>query len=365
MGLIVIACSGIGLTSCAPDYETKFNVEKLEVPYKSQGIINFTIEGGSKDIKVETNLTPEKWSARSNAEWCQVEKHAAKVTVSAGVNDSYINRVARITVAYGHQSYDIGVTQRGKESILLVEGKQQGVVKQITALDESLSVRVSTDLDLDHILIPDTVHWLQVVSVEPSESEMEKIVTFKTEQNISSNPRYGKVILQSSQDYERVASFVIAQKAKFAFRDILLTPEMLSTNAQETKEGDIKNLIDGEAGTYFHSAWSFSVNEAHYFQIKLVKPITGCKFWYQNRNNNNGKPVEVAITVSADGTTWTSLDNITSGLPTGGASQYQSKDYFTPVAFEYFRFTVNKTNDKVAPTFFNMAEFKIYEIYDL
>ena len=361
--LIGIVC-GMDFTSCAPDYETEFNVEKLEVPYKNQAAINFGIEGGERAVAVVTNVPIENWSATSSADWCMVEKQKDKVAVSAGINDSYITRVARVTIAYGYQSYDIDVTQVGKESILLVEGKQDGAVKEIKALEEMFTVKVTTDLELNSISIPDTVPWLQAVSVQPSENETEKIVTFKAENNISSTPRYGKIMLQSSQNYDHIATFVVAQSAKYAFRNIPLTVNMLSTNAQETNEGDIKYLVDNDAGTFFHSAWSYTVNEAHYFQIRLADPITGCKFWYQNRNSGGGgKTTKVTITVSSDNQTWTKLAEITSGLPTGGGSQYQSGEYFSPIVFKYFRFTVNNTNEN--SVHFSMAEFKLDEIYDL
>ena len=39
-------------------------------------------------------------------------------------------------------------------------------------------------------------------------------------------------------------------------RQLALTEKQLSTNAQEASEGPIANLIDGNTGSYFHTAWS-------------------------------------------------------------------------------------------------------------
>ncbi len=85
-----------------------------------------------------------------------------------------------------------------------------------------------------------------------------------------------------------------------------------------------------------------------------------CRFDYQNRNNANGKPTDVKIMVSANGTDWTELSQINSGLPTDAGSKYSSIEYKASQPFKYFRFVVYKTNSGAAPTFFNMAEFSLY-----
>lgn len=55
-------------------------------------------------------------------------------------------------------------------------------------------------------------------------------------------------------------------------RQLALTEEQLSTNAQEASEGPIANLIDGNTGSYFHTAWSGTVPASpHWFQIDTKK----------------------------------------------------------------------------------------------
>lgn len=145
-----------------------------------------------------------------------------------------------------------------------------------------------------------------------------------------------------------------------AFNKIPLTAGMLSTNAQENSEGPIENLIDDNAASYFHSAYSYPVSDAHYIQIKLKEPITKCGFDYQNRNNFNGKPEEFRIMVSSDGETWTELAHVDSGLPTIAGSKYSSPFYTASQPFSYFRYVVYKTNSGYSPTFFSLAEFTLF-----
>lgn len=362
LGLIGILLSSV--FSCAPDYETEFEVKTLVVPDNSLAPISFPLEGGEAQALVETNVELANWSASSNAEWLSVEKKEGSVTISAGSNSTYASRIARVAIEYGHQAYYINVTQKGNTPFLLVDGLRNGVIKSVTAAETTFSVLVKSNMNVDHILIPDTANFVHVDAITDVEGKAdEKTVTFKVDQNMSRNSRSSKITIQSSDNYDHAASFVVTQTG-IVFTEIPLRADMLSSNAQEVHEGPIANLLDGNPGSFFHSAWSFSIDEAHYIQVALDEPISGCIFWYQNRNNGNGKPTDVSIMVSADGTTWSEMAHITSGLPTGASSTYESAYHSSDTPFTHFRFVVNKTNSGVAPTFFNMAEFRMYRIQE-
>ncbi|HBA99996.1 MAG: hypothetical protein A2W86_06220 [Bacteroidetes bacterium GWD2_45_23] len=359
-GLIGLLISALGLISCAPDYETEFEIKSLIVPDKSLAPVSFSLEGGEAVAEVETNVALTHWSASSNAVWLSVDKEEGKVIMSAGSNDTYAPRIARVTIEYGHQTYYINVSQTGKTPILLVDGERKGMVKSVGAGEATISVRVKSNIVLDHILIPDTVNFVHIGTVTDVEGSVdEKTVTFKIDQNLSRNARYSAVTFQSSDNYNHTASFVISQ-AGMIFAEIPLTEDMLSTNAQEPREGPIKNLIDGNPGTYFHSAWSYSIGVPHFFQVTLNDPIEGCIFWYQNRNASGGEPIDVLIEISADGEQWRDLTHITAGLPTGSSSQYESAYLAAGSPFTHFKFTVNKTSSGTAPRHFSMAEFRMY-----
>lgn len=360
-GLIGVLISLLGVISCGPDYETEFEVKSLVIPDKSLVPISFPLEGGEAVAEVETNVALTGWSASSNAAWLSIDKKEGKVIMSAGSNDTYAPRIARVTIEYGHQAYYINVTQMGKTPLLLVDGEREGIVKSVGMEETVISVRVKSNIVLDHILIPDTVDFVHVDAITDVEgSADEKTVTFKIDQNFGRGVRrYCTVTFQSSENYSHMASFLIAQDG---FVKILLTEDMLSTNAQEPQEGPIENILDGNPDTFFHSIWSSSINEAHYIQVTLNEPAETCYFWYQNRNNTGGEPTEVLIQVSSDGVQWRELTPITSGLPTGASSQYESDILTADSPFTYFRFTVNKTSSGTAPRHFSMAEFKMYTL---
>ena len=64
---------------------------------------------------------------------------------------------------------------------------------------------------------------------------------------------------------------------------IALTAANLSTNAQERTEGPMRNIVDGNATTYFHSTWTDAVYDFHYIDVTLPEPMTALSFGYLSR----------------------------------------------------------------------------------
>lgn len=65
-----------------------------------------------------------------------------------------------------------------------------------------------------------------------------------------------------------------------------LVADMLTSNAQEPSEGSLANLLDGDIGTYFHSAWSIAISGKHYVQVNLPVSTKTFRFSYTNRSTN-------------------------------------------------------------------------------
>ena len=82
--------------------------------------------------------------------------------------------------------------------------------------------------------------------------------------------------------------------------NILTDKSQLSTNAQETTEGDISNLVDGNKDTYFHSTWSAANTDSSYayLQIDLKSAYQNLLLDYTKRYNftaNNGFPTQIHV----------------------------------------------------------------------
>ena len=78
---------------------------------------------------------------------------------------------------------------------------------------------------------------------------------------------------------------------------IELTAQNFSTNAQESSEGPIANICDGEIGTYFHSDWHGNVKENHYIEIAIPDglELTSFSFGWIDRGNRQNIPLVVEV----------------------------------------------------------------------
>ena len=231
IGLTGILGTFVALSSCGPYYETEFNVLTLTIPSESQAAVVFPLSGGEHEIEVETNVALDNWTVSSNAEWCKLQKQEGKVTVSADQNEGYKQRIAEVTIAYGHQSYSISVKQFGLEPVIDIPGLTDDGMKAVDAKATSLSIQVNTNLNLDVITVPDTCNWVRFN--EPKELKakkgqkavkaediVKKNLVFSLDQNTDTIVRYCTITLQSSQNYNCVGTFIIKQQPRGYIVDI-------------------------------------------------------------------------------------------------------------------------------------------------
>lgn len=143
-----------------------------------------------------------------------------------------------------------------------------------------------------------------------------------------------------------------------------IAAEQLSTNAQEPTEGAIKNLVDGNEGTFFHTRWSSpQIDLPHWIQIDFNEPHENFIVYYKNRKDNtwttSGRPSVVELQISTDTKTWETVATLSS-LPNTHSSEYTSGYILTDKKFTSFRFLVTATTGNTK--YFNLAEFAMYDI---
>lgn len=133
-----------------------------------------------------------------------------------------------------------------------------------------------------------------------------------------------------------------------------------SSNAPETSEGSLGALIDNQYSTFFHSAWSYNVEEAHHLQMEVSEPTESIFFYFKKRSqNNNNRPTDITILGSNDGEVFTEITTINSGLPTGASPlDYTSEVITASEAYKHFRFVVNATSN--GTKFFTFSEFYLF-----
>ena len=133
-----------------------------------------------------------------------------------------------------------------------------------------------------------------------------------------------------------------------------------SSNAPETSEGSLGALIDNNYGTFFHSAWSYTVEGAHHLQMEVSEPTESLFFYFKKRSqNNNNRPTDITIFGSNDGENFVEITNLNSGFPTDAAVvDYTSEIITASEAYKHFRFVVNATSNATA--FFTFSEFYLF-----
>jgi len=156
--------------------------------------------------------------------------------------------------------------------------------------------------------------------------------------------------------------------------NILTSADQLSTNKQETSEGDISNLVDGDKNTFFHSTWS-TTNEDNafaYLQIDLKRAYNNLLLNYTKRYNftgNKGYPTQFhvfATNTPNDEESWKDC-GYSDQLSYNYDNQQNGKTILNLGAdYQYIRLQVEETGDMRQTNgnlYFALGELAIYPNY--
>ena len=134
------------------------------------------------------------------------------------------------------------------------------------------------------------------------------------------------------------------------------------SNAKESSEGSYAALLDGNYETYFHSCWNNGPAEDHYLQATLPEAVDAFYFYFKKRSQNQAnRPTSITISGSNDGSNFSEVTTINSGLPTASdVLDYASSKIDLGASYKYIRFTVTATNTGAqnnGHVFFTFSEF--------
>ena len=206
-----------------------------------------------------------------------------------------------------------------------------------------------SELPSGQILSDHNPHWADITWETTDEEEFR--VTYNQ----------GKDIIDSTVVYTKGTTKLITNATDGS-------PEcQISCDAAE--EGSlVKNMIDGNGDTYFHSKWSaMPPNNPHYLQVDLKQDVRAIHFTYQRRNSATygvaDRWEEIMITASNDKENW---DYITQ-LYEFGADEFAT--YASPVInmhkpYRYVRFNIMHTpamKIRNANPQFTCSEFMVYK----
>ncbi len=150
-------------------------------------------------------------------------------------------------------------------------------------------------------------------------------------------------------------------------KPIELKADGLFTDAQDPGEGPIKDLIDGNTGTFFHMNWHKQTPFPHYIVVDLGREVEGFKFSYITRNNGRNYPEKIVLfgSTSFDGSTYDTknaveIATITQGLATGSAATYNSNNYTLDSKIRYLWFRIDQAQGSNA--FIALSELSVTEL---
>lgn len=159
-------------------------------------------------------------------------------------------------------------------------------------------------------------------------------------------------IASCTKEQFAIAEEVYLLNARLDPDQIALTEEMLSSLYTHTSGVDgqgLPGLCDGNTDTYWQSEWGQSVNcdETYgiYIDIALAEPLSSIVLKYCTRNSTytSNIPQGIVVGVSNDGTNYSVLGEVNSGLPTTEAIWYTLPVFASTTTFRYVRFGVART----------------------
>ena len=140
-------------------------------------------------------------------------------------------------------------------------------------------------------------------------------------------------------------------------------------NPHGDNTGNLENLLDDDANTFFHSNWS-SISSSHdYLQVNFgtAAGLDNFKIAGQQRHNaTDDRPKNIEIYGSNDNTNWTPIDTVTDLSNSNGAT-WESDPISVDTRYSYLKFIVktynnyNQTNSVSRP-YFHMAKFDLFKL---
>lgn len=130
--------------------------------------------------------------------------------------------------------------------------------------------------------------------------------------------------------------------------------------------GKVSNLLDENAGTFFHSNWSSLSDDYDYLQIDFGTAAGLDKFkigGQQRGDGNYDRPKFIEVYGSNDNTNWTPITTVT-GLPNSQGATWESDPISVDTRYSHLKFVVKTyTNENdVSRPYFHMAKFDLYKV---
>ena len=131
--------------------------------------------------------------------------------------------------------------------------------------------------------------------------------------------------------------------------------QALSADSQETSDGIIANILDGNSATVWHTKWrGGEAPLPHQFVVDMGTATTVNGFAFANRSNLNGAMKDIEIFKSNDNSNWTSIGTFS----LKAQQSWQYVDLTQAQSMRYVKVKVTSTNGGFQ--YAHLAEFAAY-----
>lgn len=151
--------------------------------------------------------------------------------------------------------------------------------------------------------------------------------------------------------------------------NLITKNSQFSSNATETSEGSLNNLLDGNAATFWHSKWmgvTGSTMNQHYLQVRLDEATDGTiQVTQVTRSDAKNDFVKtLRIDASNNNTSYSTIGSVTfPGVDKSSAGKTFKSSFLSPEKYKYFRFYISETtNNRVYGHF---AEFQLNRLEEV
>lgn len=286
------------LAACSDNNEDSIPVLSVDVE-----TVDFAQEGGTKAIKITTNVGEWDANVTEGDNWCLISKSSNTLTIRTVENEGREVREAKVLVSGGGISKIIQVRQLGAELALLIS-KQ---LFTVDAIGGNIAFDITTNVDEFEI---ETSSWINQVVVTRSVEMVTSSHNFKVAGTTDDAERSGEIIVKEKGGTLE-AKVVVTQKGLNNYEssgidglvdDIKVAVESASASSFETGAG-IELSFDGDMTTLYHSNWTNSGEG--YFPITLTYNFpegTDMDYfvYYPRQSGANGNFKEVEIRVQSN-----------------------------------------------------------------
>lgn len=260
--LLLWMCIGCLLSCCSDDGDqvsigTSFEINTNEL------VQNLEKEAASLSIPVNTDLTREQWSVKSNDAWCiaaqTLNGKGINIAVEASEEPEVRSTIVNVTSAV--KNYEIKVTQLGYGPAILLKTNPQVIAASGGAIEVSVTTNVSYQASSP------TAEWLK----EDANAKGRGFVTYDHKYIVENNPSFGErsteiIFSDARPEAEKWAepvTLVLKQEAKSGnLSDVTIEGDIqvmpTGGQASESQNGQgIELTFDGNTApdTHYHSRW--------------------------------------------------------------------------------------------------------------